>query len=80
MGSRNFEPPPCPHPLECSLLINVLGADCLAHPAKRLAPGEQLPARRRRTPAPRRTWARGLGDARRASQQSGGTSGVQPAE
>lgn len=71
----------CDAPKACSLLMFILGARCercfkidpkvKAQIALLQAKADAKPAH---TKAPRRTWARGLGDARRASQPAGKTS------
>jgi len=63
----------CWHPRECALLINILGAKCprcyVTDPKVKAlielarAKADAKPARQK---APRRTWARGLRDAKRA--------------
>lgn len=75
----------CPTYRECSLLMYLLGASCercFKIDPKVKAQIELLRAKADAKPAhtkaPRRTWARGLRDARRASDSTSGTSRGRP--
>lgn len=68
----------CYHPRTCAMLMSILDAKCdrcykVDPMVKALM--EQPVARRK---APRRTWARGLSDAKRATEARDGISGVRP--